>query len=1006
MESMRQSSDRRLLRLSYGITAGYAILGITLVAIATLWLDPPRDRRETITLFDNELRPSWIPISWGTAVTPRAGGLRIVPHLAGRPWVGFRLQRTRRDADRDPLRPVLDQEWLRRGVLRFSLRGGSDSSGVIHPPPRLQLFLHVNPTDRAGRAVRLRPWHCMAGRWDRDPGSWKEAVVPLSLFACPAGTRLFGIAFQVVGELHQTFDVTEIHLSIWDEESIERFATPTPGVAAFPALVELPAELREPPAPAPVLDRGTVLINGTARFLLGAQFAYDPRVDLWGDTSPPHTTGKTWPGYPSELAWLYEAIPSYEQFTRVGLNSWAVFVPPEPFLERYLPQPLPQREGFDPSHVADLAIRMRVPPIADFTAFRWTVGALRAPGILPPRALAPPHNHHRARSHNMPFSLLPEGRALYREYFERVAAFLKEKNVKVFQFELFNEPDYPPGDALDRESFARFLRERFPDHGEVARLCGLPAPPHGPEETEEVYHRASRLRPEKNLLLWHAHGEYLSGLFLQLVGEAMDSVRSAYNGTDLLFSVQLNTPHAVQGTPLIDPERLYDLLPIIASPTDGGVWTFGSAADSRPSRMIESPLAPAPITADLLQTFAGGVKPVFDHEMNAPGSAEALRRALWTRVLLGFDGVWLFSWSKRAYEWTDEDRGKRSATSYTLLNPYAHPPAALAALWRFRRELAPHEELLLPKPFGPRPCLGFLHSFANEAAHTITPTARELGRAAYACLRYSHLPLRILTERMVRAGGAADAGLKALVLAGCTVMERTTIPALRAYVEGGGIIILVNSPLEADTAGRPLRAPWLTDSMGDEPDRSEVALAGVPEEGLPGNILGYGFRRLRTASAEVIFTDRGNTPRVVCRPVGDGRVYTISFEGRSYAILRVLLALLRREGITAPWRLTMEDSGEHAVNVLMSVRRRNRVQAVLLANQDLYGKRVRFRWPDLRGLWRATLHLGNRGDAQGADTVTGPDGIACDLPAEGVRLIVLQRAEIDQSGSRAPGEKP
>jgi hypothetical protein len=367
-------------------------------------------------------------------------------------------------------------------------------------------------------------------------------------------------------------------------------------------------------------------------------------------------------------------------------------------------------------------------------------------------------------------------------------------------------------------------------------------------------------------------------------------------------------------------------------------------------------------------------------------------------VLLGYDGVWLFSWTKRAYEWTDEDTGKRSATSYTLLNPYAHPPAEFAALWQFRREIASHEALLQSTtPYRPSPRVRFLHSFANERAHKVMPTAREQGRATYAALRYSHLPLGIVTERMVRAGmeRTESPGRTALILSGLTVLERETLPALHAYVSSGNSLLIVNAPLRMDHLGGSIGAPWLTGSMTGRDDRDEVTMVGVPEVGLPGKPVGYAFQHLRANGAEEVYRDNLGAPRVVCREIGNGRVYTVCFAGRAYALLRVLLAVLDREGFAAPWHLFMEDTRERAVNVLMSVRRGLRAEAVLLANQDLYQKRVRFTWPTLHGTWRASLYLGEQGDGA-AGTFTGEEGIAFDLPGEGVRLLVLQREETDQ----------
>jgi hypothetical protein len=133
--------------------------------------------------------------------------------------------------------------------------------------------------------------------------------------------------------------------------------------------------------------------------------------------------------------------------------------------------------------------------------------------------------------------------------------------------------------------------------------------------------------------------------------------------------------------------------------------------------------------------------------------------------------------------------------------------------------------------------------------------------------------------------------------------------------------------------------------------------------------------------------------------VGSGRLYAVSLRAGTYALLRIVRAILDREDIAAPWSITFEDTGEHAVNVLLSVRDRPGRKGILLANQDRYVKRIRFRWPALRGVWRARTFLEqealepNGADSEGPHVFRGNDGIAILLPPEGVRLVTLERDE-------------
>ncbi len=915
------------------IAIGLLGAGAALLAIALLL--PLPSYRDTTRIATTALGPAWHAVPWGVTVTPGNEGLSIAPTVPGTAWTGFRLQRKRKEPARDLTRPALDEEWLARGVLSFALRGGADAAGTEHPPPPLQVFIHTAPAQVAGHALRLRP-RDFAPSTD---GAWRRASVPLARFDAPAPSALFGVAFQVVGELNHAFLIKDVGLALHD-------SPPLPGAgtseeAEFAALVELPPALAEPPAEMPAIGRGTFVRNGAPTFLLGTQCNYDMRHDLWGDSlTPPTQSKERWEGYAPDLAWLYETLPARPLFARVGFNAWIALAPPQAFLGEYVKEFPVVLSAFDAAQLPALARGIALPLGIDLTLFDWTMEALRP--SVPPDALAPPGHH------SMPFGLSGPGRELYLRYFTRTAEFMRHNAMPVFQFELFNEPDFPLPDA--------------------AAARDLPA----------LHAESTRLRAE----------------FLQLVEAGMAAVRTAYGPA--LFSVQLNRNDVVEGTPLLAPEELFARLPLVTSPTDGGIWTFGSAAAAPPVRPIDSPLAPAPLSADLLLAFGADAKPILDHEMTCPGTAAALTRALWTRVLLGFDGAFLFQWSKRAWEWHTAEEGARLAARYEfcLLNPHAHPPSELAAVMRFRRDLLPHEELLLPKPFGVAPAVVFVHCYANELAHRAVPTDRALGRAAYAALRYTHVPMAVVTEatfrtRIAPEGAAGAPAIRACVLGGATCLERATVPALERFAARGGTVIIVDSATRFDAAGAPLDLAPLTGAAYGEEDRAEVILPDVPPCGVPGDVAGLAFRKLALTAARPVFSDTRGECRVACRRIGAGAIYTVAFQAKGCALVRLLGALLGPEGIDAPWMLTT-DAGGRALNVLLSVRDRGARKAVLLANQDAYAKRVRWRWYGLGTGWRVRAFLE---DERGTTSTWTDDGAVLTLPAGGVKLLVLERGE-------------
>jgi len=866
--------------------------------------------------------PGWEVFPWNLKTEVAEGGalgsrasLTLNADHAGRPWAIAYLRRARRTAGTDSGRPALGAEDLARGVLEFHANGGLDAQGIHRAPPGgLQVALWREPQIRAGPEVRPSAAHIDGAAWDADPETWQRVRIPLDRLAsepCP----VFAVSFQLVGECPVAPRIDEVRIL----RLRERPAAPAPppaasGGALFPVLADGKPSLVAPRDAEIEYAGGALRIEGKPVFLVGTTCLYDARGDLWGYPEggkpvPPSESGRTWAGYPGDLAWIYEELLDRDKAARIGLNAFAIHVPPEPFWDELLAPEKPRHWWREPEETARTVERMRMPVLADFSGFTWGAGKAGTFGAaLPPRAIAA------GRVHMMPFSLLPEGQEVYARFFRTIAAYLHRLGIRVFQYELFNEAAYDGDPELHREDFAAWRKGRS-----------------GTGEAME----------------WRA---YLADRFIDVVRRAKQEVRAAAPGPVHRFSVQLQSNDAVEGAPGIDPVRLADELDVIASPTDGGIWTFGSPAESRPARAIESPLAPAPLTPDLLVSLAGDRKPVIDPETYAPGRTGAdLRRKLWRHVLTGFDGVYLYAWSKRAEEWRDAESGRKLAdlAHWCLLNPYAHPPEELTGILHFRRELAPLAEDILPKPFGVAPLVAILHSHTTETAHATRPTPRAWGRTAYAAIRYLGYPIRVVSEPQLPAGAAH--GIPAVVIGGASHVAPGVLDGLAEHARAGGIVVAVNSPLDRDGGDRPASAEGLLGirwaEEEDRPAPGDLALDLPAPPDLPGPITGRRFRALEVGDAtRILARDGQGRPCVTVRSLGKGKVYTVAFEAPDYRLAALLLAILEAEGIRRPWTLRFSDTGEFAPNVLVSLRDRGRRKVFLAANEDGYEKDLLLRF--------------------------------------------------------------
>lgn len=945
----------------------FVLFALVLIITAFLLPGPDSLKSSVIPLYSDRRHPAWVAVPWEMTLADEQGEFRAIPSQPGRAWCGFRFQRTRKIPEQDYRRPRLTAGWLKRGALMLDLAGVVDAQGHQAPPPLLQFFFFTTPQEKIGHGIRLRPWHDAGQVKDSSGRLWQSVVIPMSLFDIPGDATLFAVALQVVGPCHHSFAVRRMKLALLDEKQLSRHMAPAPGTADFPALMELSRDLLPPKKALPVLKNGTFFVQDRPTFLLSAQSNYDMRLDIWGfSLTPPTRSGEKWAGYEKRLTWLYETLPDYAQLVRLGFNSWCLNAPPESFLNPLLTEPLRKRESFDPKETGPLVERIALPISMDLTALPDTLGELRAKSRLA-RAVFSPEG-----GHMMPFSMTPEGKAYYMAYFKAMASFCQDNAIPVFQYELFNEPDYRPGSARHAKDFNAYLKAHHPD---AADLAGKP--------------------PTDSLLSWHYHCEYLSDLFQGLVQEGAAVIKQHYRLGPALCTVQCNRQDILSGTALIAPDKLFARLPIIAAPTDGGLWTHGACAASPPDHPIQSPVAPAPMTADLLAAFSGGRKPVIDPEMTCPGDPREVFAALWTRVLLGYDGVCLFAWSKHAWKWHTQAEAQFLAEHrpYCLLNPYGMPPAALAALARFRRTLAPVEGWLLEKPFGVPPMIGFLHSYANERAHAVQTTDRREGRSVYAALRYSGLPMALVTEDQLNGHAEGAIPYKAIVASGLTVLHQETINTLTAYRDAGGLVFLVNAPLDSDPLGRPLQLQALTGGAKlGERDHDDIQLPAAIAQGFGANepVAGTAFRLLSPGHAVPVLRDNKDGLRVVSKAgARGGTAYTIAFSGHGYGQLALLLWLFKKEGITPPWTLTDPETHWPVVNVLLSIRDRGDTKAILLANQDGYDKAIQFKWPGLKSDWHSRLCLppapGERGVFQGAK------GFSFKLPGNAVQLILISR---------------
>lgn len=491
-----------------------------------------------------------------------------------------------------------------------------------------------------------------------------------------------------------------------------------------------------------VAPDGTLCVNGVPRYLTG--------TIIYGDTSEWFATG----GYAPSLKWLYETVPDFVGFQRVGVDALGFEAGREWMsalkgvrVEAW------KRSGLWPAEKAfSVQTAGHLPGYVDFTAAEWGHGGIREQDNPQWPATA----WTRGRHHWVPYSVVhPAGRRLWLTMWTHEAARYARLSTPPYVYELFNEPSVHDEHP---ESRAVFVREtgRAWDAGAACQV---------------------------------AYRDFIEARFASLVAE----------GTRRIQAIQPGAATTVQPLGLmsdgVDLYRLSRICGVICAPTGGAGIPGGH----------------------ILRALAEG-KPIVDGETYIGTTAASVRNALLSQYQRGFNASYTFKWSKRAHEWRvegDPEAERRRAEAmapYYFLNPYVVPPAALTGFRLARREALELGRFFLRRDRGTPRRVAVLVSQADrrlraargEAENTLTATL-------LAELDYAHVnPDAVFEEQLAGPEGAARlARYRAVILPGVETLGAAARAALEKWSRAGGGVICAGARPSCDPYGAPAAcAPW------------------------------------------------------------------------------------------------------------------------------------------------------------------------------------------------------
>ena len=895
-----------------------------------------------------------------------------------RPWAGFRVTGGKGFA--------LTGEWIENGFARFLINATVNRYG--HPAG--DLTVQVRPETADAKYVRLPSRFIGRGRGrDEDEASWQEVLMPLSLWhELRPGQQVTGLNIQTVQQATLAFGFDEVGFVRFDRqpewyEAMRNADTAQPWVR-WPEFEELPDLLRADRHPPAVRDGAFVRPDGSRVFVINPYAGEDQGLDL-GEKSP-------WGLYdPAAHGWIYREPLALRTLSRLGFNSFSVTPVPSPWWRSL---GCAEKDYRRPEMLSATRERVGAPFFVDMVCWPWTMGQPAGSKALPEEALTV------GRDHWVPYRIIGKGRETWLDMWRFNARRYAENDVPVLMFELFNEPAYVGISSDHQAEFAEWLRKRygaledlnrvwrgdFSDWSTAARFTG---------ETGEVEGRALD------------YDEYLAGRFAELVRDGANTAREAL--PEALIGVQTMSGYVRRPREAVWKHRLVEHETFVLTPTGGGAWSPGGGDEEAPARALDAGIAGAPFENDLLFALAGD-KMIFDNEFYSRGAeAREVHDQLWRHVIVGLDGLSTFSWSKRGWVW-HKDRAQvvdeAEKFPYCMLNPAARSTASLRGIFDFAAAIQPVSHLILPKPWGPRPRIALIHSWANVRHRVLHPEIPDKTEIYHQSLRYSHWNMALLpADRALRERALSP--FDVVIIAGVTHVEPELVPILDAYVREGGVLVVGERLFDRDVYGNPvahdLPGVQLAEAgAADAPGSGAIAAIPGAEAVLPGEIRAN--RGVPTVTPEPgtdrLFTDSMETIVVTKKSLGKGSVYFQAADLAGYPLAKVLWGILTDaarsvEGGFEAWRLAeiRGPSGELATNILLSRRSHPEIgrHAILLANQDRRGKTFQFRFDPGPGAWSIREQIGGRDLGRFDRTALNEKGVSLTLDAGQPAVLMVEK---------------
>ena len=297
----------------------------------------------------------------------------------------------------------------------------------------------------------------------------------------------------------------------------------------------------------------------------------------------------------------------------------------------------------------------------------------------------------------------PEGRRYYRDYFLGGTRAALRHGANPYLYELFNESAYACGCVCNRVDFARRMKARYGSIERANAVWGTHFRSYWEVSIQTGLAQYGGLRYD-----WYS---FLADRYCEILKSGIADIRSVDRRSRVYFTEQ------AAGNPAIhrgeDVCKLADTLDALA--IEGG-WGYGGGKEYEAKDGMDAVIAGAStkhfFNCDFNLAAVRAAKPVVNNEhycgrfedgLRVPSRREDYITSLWLETMHGVSATYFYNWDKRSWDYRDAAGAKsnvvhQSYKSYSFLNPFNCAPENLDAFGRFRRELEPYRDRLLPFP--------------------------------------------------------------------------------------------------------------------------------------------------------------------------------------------------------------------------------------------------------------------------------------------------------------------